>query len=151
MQFQPSQYSDGAYGADEDYGGSLWTGANYTYYRALGYSAEEAAIKVFEYQEGRPATASEKVNIAAGWSGEDAQLPVDVIEQVMQEESAKSPAPSAGPSPSGAGGPPPSQDPKVPLTKQPWFWPTVIIGSSVAVGAAIMFWPKGKPLPLIGR
>jgi hypothetical protein len=29
--------------------------------------------------------------------------------------------------------------------------PTVIIGGSVAVGAAILYWPKGKPLPLIGR
>jgi hypothetical protein len=144
MQFQPSKYSN--YGADEDYGGSLWTGANYAYYRALGYSAEEAAIKVFEYEQGRTATSAEKVKIAAGWSGEDAQLPVDVIEQAIQEEQAKSPAPSAGPSPG-----PPSEDPKVPFYKESWFLPTVIIGGSVAVGAAILYWPKGKPLPLIGR
>ncbi len=154
-QFQPSQYSN--YGADEDsYGGSLWSGTNYLYYRALGYSAEEAAIKTFEYQEGRDATAVEKAQIAGGWSGEGAQLPASVVEQAIQEERAKEPyhppQTQTQPQPRTQTQPQPQDDgKKPPITEEPWFWPVLITGAFGIIGGVIWFWPKGKPVPLIGK
>jgi len=37
------------------------------------------------------------------------------------------------------------------ITEQPWFWPAVITGVFGIIGGVIWFWPKGKPIPLIGK
>ena len=120
----------------DDYG-SIWTGSTYVFYRAQGYSAEQAAIKTFEYEQERPATAVEKVNIARGWSGKSAQLPVDVVDQAIEEERAIAPPdPVADP---------PSPESETPLTEQSWFWPTVIVGGALAAAAVV------RPLPARAR
>jgi len=57
-----------------------------------------------------------------------------------------SPVPSGSPpAPAAQGAPYPDSTGKTPLTKRPWFWPTVIIGSALIVGGAITFWPRAEP------
>lgn len=138
MQFQPSQYSN--YGGD-DYG-SIWSGFTYASYRARGYSAEESAIKTFESQKGRKATAAEKAAIAKGWSGDDAQLPADVVEQAIRETQ-QGPLPAGPPQPAPQTAPVPEEKPKKKkLTEQDWFWPTVIVVGSLGVAGAFLYLPK---------
>ena len=117
MQFQPSQYSDGAYGE------SLW---------------DKYASKAPNWTP-------------VGWLYEDEE---EKAARESQEAGTSSPlAPAYSPPASAPASPPaPLSEPeKEPFYKASWFLPTVIIGGSVAVGAAILYWPKGKPLPLIGR